>query len=66
MGRLLVRLGFTLKSQKGSHIKYVREQNGAREVIIVPNHKVLRKGTLHDILKKINVRTIDDLKELMK
>ena len=47
-------------------MKYVREQNGAREVIIVPNHKVLRKGTLHDILKKINVSTIDGLKELMK
>ena len=66
MGRLLIRLGFDLKSQKGSHMKYVREQSGTREVIIVPNHKVLRKGTLHDILKKINLRTVDDLKDLMK
>ena len=65
MGRLLVRLRFDLKSQKGSHMKYVRDENGVREVIIVPNHKVLRKGTLHDILKKANIRA-DNLKELMK
>ena len=58
IGRLLVRLEFILKSQKGSHMKYVREQNGAREVIIVPNHKVLRKGTLHDILKKIKKKVL--------
>jgi len=32
----------------------------------VPNHKVLRKGTLNDILKKVDLREIKDLKELMK
>lgn len=66
MGRLLVRLGFYMKSQKGSHMKFVRERDTGREVVIVPNHQVLRKGTLNDILKKVDLREIKDLKELMK
>ena len=66
MGRLLVRLGFYLKSQKGSHMKFVRVRDTGKEVVIVPNHKILRKGTLNDILKKIDVRSADDVKELMK
>ncbi len=33
---------------------------------IVPNHKVLRKGTSNDILKKVDLREADDVKELMK
>ena len=66
MGRILIRLGFDLKSQKGSHMKFVRERDTGKEIIIVPNHKVLQKGILNDILKKIDVRTIDSLRELMK
>lgn len=31
--------------------------------IIVPNHKELKKGTLHSILKKADL-TIDDVKRL--
>ncbi len=65
MGRILVRLGFYLKSQKGSHMKFVRERDMRKEIIIVPNHKVLQKGTLSDILKKTDIRN-DDLNELMK
>lgn len=49
MGRILVRLGFYLKGQKGSHLKFVRERNVGKEIIIVPNHKVLRAGTLNGI-----------------
>lgn len=65
MGRILVRLGFYLKSQKGSHMKFVRERDMRKEIIIVPNHKVLQKGTLNDILKKADIRN-DDLSKLMK
>lgn len=66
MGRILVRLGFYLKSQKGSHMKFVRERDIKREILIVPNHRVLSKGTLNDILKAIDVHDLDDLKKLMK
>jgi len=66
MARILVRLGFYLKSQKGSHMKFVRERDMRKEIIIVPNHKVLSKGTLNDILKKIDVYSIDRVKDLMR
>lgn len=66
MGRILVRLGFYMRSQKGSHMKFVRERDTGKEVVIVPNHKVLRKGTLNDILKKVDLRETRSLKELMK
>lgn len=62
MGRILVRLGFYLKSQKGSHMKFVRERDTGREIIIVPNHKILRKGTLHGILKQLNL-TLTELRK---
>lgn len=47
-------------------MKFVRERDTGREIIIVPNHKVLRKGTLNDILKKVDLREIKSLKDLMK
>ena len=47
-------------------MKFVCERYTGKEIIIVPSHKALRKGTLNDILKKIDVRIIDSLKELMK
>ncbi|MDP3934864.1 MAG: hypothetical protein Q8Q46_01440 [Candidatus Giovannonibacteria bacterium] len=36
---------------------------GAKESIVVPNHKVLKKGMLHDILKKLGLN-IEKFKEL--
>ena len=47
-------------------MKFVRERDTGKEIIIVPNHKVLQKGILNDIFKKIDVRAIDSLRELMK
>ena len=62
MGRVLTRLGLYLRSQKGSHMKFVREREARREIIIIPNHAVLRKGTLDGILKKLTM----DIAELKK
>jgi predicted RNA binding protein YcfA (HicA-like mRNA interferase family) len=63
-GRVLARLGFHLQSQKGSHMKFVRERQDAKEIIVVPNHTVLRKGTLHSILKKLDF-TVMQFKKLL-
>lgn len=63
MGRILVRLGFKLKSQKGSHMKFIRNTSYGEEVVVVPNHKIIRKGTLGSILKHLNL-DIDKIKEL--
>jgi predicted RNA binding protein YcfA (HicA-like mRNA interferase family) len=40
-----------LLSQKGSHMKLKRGE----VIVIVPNHKELRKGTLGNIIKISNI-----------
>ena len=45
-------------------MKFVRERDMRKEIVIVPDHKVLQKGTLNDILKKVDLRNIDDLRKL--
>jgi predicted RNA binding protein YcfA (HicA-like mRNA interferase family) len=57
MRRVLTHLGFYLESQKGSHMKFVKKYQGGKEIIIVPNHKTLRKGTLNNLVKKLNLNT---------
>jgi predicted RNA binding protein YcfA (HicA-like mRNA interferase family) len=48
--RILVRLGFVVQRQRGSHIILRRESPFAR--VSVPNHKALRVGTLRTILSE--------------
>lgn len=62
MGRILIRLGFILKSHRGSHMKFVREV-GIREIIIIPDHRVIKPGTLSAILKQLKL-TPSDLRRL--
>ncbi|MBI2591541.1 MAG: type II toxin-antitoxin system HicA family toxin [Candidatus Brennerbacteria bacterium] len=64
MAGVLFRLGFQLKSQKGSHMKFVKQHLYGKEIIIVPNHKILRPGTLMGILGKLNLNG-EKLKELL-
>ena len=47
----LLTLGFVFEKQKGSHRIY---SQGAR-YITVPFHKVVKKGTLHAIIKQSGV-----------
>jgi len=51
----LKRLGFTIVSQKGSHIKLRGLREGKLETAIVPNHREIALGTLGSILKQANV-----------
>ena len=51
---MLLKNGFELKSQKGSHLKFEKESR----VVIVPNHgsKGIEKGTYHSILKQAGLK----------
>ncbi|TSC52160.1 MAG: hypothetical protein LiPW41_371 [Parcubacteria group bacterium LiPW_41] len=49
---ILKLFNFLTDSQKGSHIKLVRIKNGTREVLVIPNHKELDKGTISGIYKQ--------------
>ncbi|MCX6147840.1 MAG: type II toxin-antitoxin system HicA family toxin [Candidatus Kapabacteria bacterium] len=60
--KALRRLGFIVDHQNGSHIfLHNIEKN---QSVIIPNHKELKKGTLHNILKKVDL-SIDQLKKLI-
>jgi predicted RNA binding protein YcfA (HicA-like mRNA interferase family) len=61
LGRILLRLGFQFKSQRGSHMEF---QRGKTETIIVPNHRIIRRGTLHDILKYLGL-SLEDFRRLL-
>ena len=59
------KIGFEVSRQKGSHIRLVRIQDGVKQLITVPNHKIIRKDTLlNGILKAINL-SLDDFEKLL-
>ncbi len=60
--KALRRLGYIIDHQRGSHI--FLHNLDKNHTIIVPNHKEIRKGTLHNILKSVKL-SIDDLKKLI-
>ena len=60
--RILELFGFQIKSQKGSHIKLYRIVEKKEEILIIPNHKELDKGTQNAIYKQA-LRFVD-VKEL--
>ena len=59
--KALRRLGFIVDHQRGSHIFLHHLVKNIS--LVVPNHKEIKKGTLHNILKKADI-SIDELKKL--
>ena len=47
--KILSQFHFDLTAQRGSHVKLVKIVEGHREVLTVPNHDELDKGTLKAI-----------------
>lgn len=58
--RTLKKFGFEYKSQKRSHIKYIKGD----KTIIIPNHSEIAKGILKSILSMANIELEDFLKML--
>lgn len=50
--KILESYGFTLVGQRGSHLKLVRIIEEHRQVLTVPNHEVIDKGTLKAIFRQ--------------
>ena len=64
--KALRKIGFEKVSQKGSHIKLQRVKGDLTQTIIVPDHKVLKKGTLQNgILKNIPL-AVEEFLDLLK
>ena len=49
----LIRLGYSIDHQKGSHI--VLKSNDGKRTIVVPDHHELDRGTLKAILKQAGI-----------
>lgn len=50
--KILAFFGFSVVSQKGSHIKLRRVINRVNQNLTIPNHKELDKGTLKAIFNQ--------------
>ena len=51
--KILKGFNFEIQNQKGSHIKLVRiSEAGERQVLVIPNHKEIDKGTLRAIYRQ--------------
>jgi predicted RNA binding protein YcfA (HicA-like mRNA interferase family) len=59
--KVLLKVGFVVNRQKGSHIILRRGDPYAR--VVVPNHKRVRLGTLRQILNQAGV-TVEQLLKL--
>lgn len=60
--KALQRAGFYIDRQRGSHITLVRDHPPGRAT--VPNHKVLKRGTLRAIIRDCNM-TVEEFLELL-
>lgn len=58
--RVLEKLGFVVRRQRGSHVILRRGSVGC----VVPDHKELKTGTLHGVLKQAGVSVEDFLAAL--
>jgi predicted RNA binding protein YcfA (HicA-like mRNA interferase family) len=57
--------GWSVVGQKGSHIKLRKTLEGqAKQTIIIPQHKVIKKGTLAGILRDSGV-SLNRLRDLV-
>lgn len=59
----LARIGFTLRRQKGSHMILRRDDPFAR--VVVPDHKVVRVGTLRRIIADAGIN-VEQFTELLR
>jgi len=50
---VLLKLGFIIKRQSGSHI--ILRRNKPFSQVVVPNHKELDRGTLRSVIRQANI-----------
>ncbi len=61
--KILKKVGFYIKRQKGSHIILCRDEPFTE--VVVPNHKNIDKGTLRAIIRQSKLE-VDEFIELYK
>ena len=64
--KLLIKLGYEIARQKGSHIRLRKKTEIGEHNITVPKHREIAKGTLNDILSKVSLWNNISKEELIK
>jgi predicted RNA binding protein YcfA (HicA-like mRNA interferase family) len=62
--KVLKKVGFEEKRQKGSHIILAKETEHGKKAVVVPNHKEIDKGTLLEIIRQAGLQREEFLKLL--
>ena len=62
--KILEKIGFEQKRQKGSHIILLKEEMQKR-IVIVPLHREIDKGTLIEIIRQTGLKR-DEFLDLLK
>ena len=62
--KILKKIGFEEKRQKGSHIILAKETEQGKRAVVVPNHKEIDKGTLLEIIRQAGLTREEFLKLL--
>jgi predicted RNA binding protein YcfA (HicA-like mRNA interferase family) len=60
--RALEKAGFVFDRQRGSHMVYYHPETN--RTVVVPKHRVLKAGTLREILREANL-TRDEFRNLL-
>ena len=67
--KMLIKLGYSVVRQKGSHVRLTKSSSQGVHDITVPKHPSVAKGTLNDILSRVslwNMVSRDDLVKMLK
>ena len=62
--KVLSKLGFETKRQKGSHVILTKETSDSSISLVVPDHKEVDRGTLIEIIRQAGLKREDFLKLL--
>ncbi len=65
MVKALLRVGYSVARQRGSHIRLRDEVNPNHLPITVPDHKTVKPGLLRKILRDADL-TVDEFIDLLK
>lgn len=62
--KALRKVGFSFIGQTGSHMKLRRRLESETQMVIVPNHHTIRKGTLRNIIRTARL-SVDEFLQLL-
>ncbi len=66
LAKLLSSLGYRISRQSGSHIRLEAWDDGRMHRVTVPDHRALKTGTLHGIVKEVAAALKTDVDALKR